>query len=236
MTTKELKAVKSLRLNKEIMILRADKSNCTVVLDESEYKDKLNTLLESGVYETLPKDPTAKVERKVDDKFFQQKDGMAMGNSLSPIVSNIFMEHFEKLALDSAPYKPSVWLRYVDDTFVVWPHGSERLQTFFDHLNSLRPSICFTMETESNNAISFLDVLVIREKTALATQVYRKPTHTGQYLNFNSNHPPHVKRGLIKSLHDRASTICQDRRDLAREINNLRHDLQLNGYSKGFID
>ncbi|XP_023710176.1 uncharacterized protein LOC111865964 [Cryptotermes secundus] len=90
---------------------------------------------------------------QVDDKFFQQKDGMAMGNSLSPIVSNIFMEHFEKLALDSAPYKPSLWLRYVDDTFVVWPHGPERLQTFFDHLNSLRPSICFTMETESNNAI-----------------------------------------------------------------------------------
>jgi hypothetical protein len=48
---------------------------------------------------------------QVDDKFFQQKDGMAMGNSLSLIVSNIFMEHFKKLALDSAPYKPSLWLR-----------------------------------------------------------------------------------------------------------------------------
>jgi hypothetical protein len=58
-----------------------------------------------------------------DDKFFQQKDGMAMGNSFSPIVSDIFMKHFEKLALDSAPYKPSLWLWYVDDTFVVWPHG-----------------------------------------------------------------------------------------------------------------
>jgi hypothetical protein len=57
--------VKSLRLNKDIRILQADKGHCTVVLDESEYKDKLNTLLESGVYEPLPKDPTAKDERKV---------------------------------------------------------------------------------------------------------------------------------------------------------------------------
>jgi hypothetical protein len=57
--------VKSLRLNKDIRILRADTGNCTVVLDESEYKDKLNTLLESGVYETLSKDPAAKVERNV---------------------------------------------------------------------------------------------------------------------------------------------------------------------------
>ncbi|PNF18952.1 hypothetical protein B7P43_G14912, partial [Cryptotermes secundus] len=147
---------------------------------------------------------------QVDDKFFQQKDGMAMGNSLSPIVSNIFMEHFEKLALDSALYKTSLWLRYMDDTFVVWPHSPERLQNIFDHLNSLRPSICFTMETESDNVISFLDVLVIREEMGLVTQVNTKPTHTGQYLKFNSNQPPHVKRDLIKSFHERASTICQD--------------------------
>jgi hypothetical protein len=92
------------------------------------------------------------------------------------------------------------------------------------------------METESNNAISFLDVLDIRKKTTLITQVYRKPTHTGRYLNFKSNHPPHVKRGLIQSFHNRASTICQDRQDLAKEINNLSHDLQLNGYPQGFID
>jgi hypothetical protein len=42
------------------------------------------------------------------DKFFQQKDGMAMGCSLSPIVSNIYREHFEKLPLDSAQYKSSL--------------------------------------------------------------------------------------------------------------------------------
>jgi hypothetical protein len=92
------------------------------------------------------------------------------------------------------------------------------------------------METESSNAISFLDVLVIRKETTLVTRVYRKPAHTDRYLNFKSNHPPHVKRGLIQSLHNRTSTICQDRQDLAKEINNLRHDLQLNGYPQGFID
>jgi hypothetical protein len=45
MTKKVLKAVKSLRLNKDIGILQADKGNCTVMLDESKYEDKLNTLL-----------------------------------------------------------------------------------------------------------------------------------------------------------------------------------------------
>jgi hypothetical protein len=38
-TKKELKAVKSLRLNKDIRILQAEGGNCMVVLDEAKYKD-----------------------------------------------------------------------------------------------------------------------------------------------------------------------------------------------------
>jgi hypothetical protein len=55
----------SLRLNKDTRIFQADIGNCMVVLDESKYNNKLNTLLEPRVYEPLPKDPTAKAERKV---------------------------------------------------------------------------------------------------------------------------------------------------------------------------
>jgi hypothetical protein len=61
-----------------------------------------------------------------EDKFYQQKDGMAMGNSLSPVVSNIFMEHLEEMALDTADHKPAEWLRNVVNTFVVWQHGPAR--------------------------------------------------------------------------------------------------------------
>jgi hypothetical protein len=43
-----------------------------------------------------------------------------MGNSLSPVVSNIFIEHFEEMALTMPDYKPAKWLRYMDNTFVVW--------------------------------------------------------------------------------------------------------------------
>jgi hypothetical protein len=44
MSRRELEAMRSLRLNKDIRIRQADKCNCTVVLDESKYKDKLNSL------------------------------------------------------------------------------------------------------------------------------------------------------------------------------------------------
>jgi hypothetical protein len=85
------------------------------------------------------------------------------------------------------------------------------------------------MEIESGSMFPFLDVLIIRKGLTLTTKVYRKPSHTGRYLNFKSNHPTHVKRGIVQSLHSRASTICQEQQDLLNEIDNLRHDLQLDG-------
>jgi hypothetical protein len=93
---------------------------------------------------------------------------------------------------------------------VVWPHGPEQLQNFLSHLNSLKPSIQFTMEIESDSAVPILDVLVIRKETVLATKVYKKPTHTGRYLNFKSNYLLHVKRSLVQSLHSGASNIAKN--------------------------
>ena len=44
------------------------------------------------------------------DTFYRQTEGAAMGSPLSPIVANLFMEHFEETALQSATHKPKVWL------------------------------------------------------------------------------------------------------------------------------
>ena len=52
-------------------------------------------------------------------QYYQQMEGAAMGSPLSPIVANIFMEKFEKEALDTAPHPPSLWKRQADDTFVI---------------------------------------------------------------------------------------------------------------------
>ena len=56
------------------------------------------------------------------------------------------------------------------------------------------------METEKDNKLAFLDNAVLRElEGRLATSVYRKPTHTNQYLAYDSHHPqsdpyPHRKK------------------------------------------
>ena len=70
------------------------------------------------------------------EKFYQQEDGAAMGSPLSPIVANIYMESFEEDAIKTATDKPTLWLRYVDDTYVHWDYGRETLDKFLIHLNS----------------------------------------------------------------------------------------------------
>ena len=64
-----------------------------------------------------------------EDTFFDQAEGAIMGLPLSPIVANLFMEAFEEKALGSAVLRPRMWVRYVDDTFVLWPHKEDELET-----------------------------------------------------------------------------------------------------------
>ena len=60
------KAVKNLRTDDTIVILPADKGNATVVMNRRDYDGKIETMLEDGTYKRLVKDPTAKIERKID--------------------------------------------------------------------------------------------------------------------------------------------------------------------------
>jgi hypothetical protein len=171
-----------------------------------------------------------------EDKFYQQNEGMSVGNSLFPAVSNIFMEHFEEIALDTADHKHAIWLKYVDDIFVVWSHGPAKLQQFLHHLKSLRPTCSFTVEVKINDTLPYLDVLVMKKGHKLATEVYRNSIHTGRYLHFNSNYQHHVKRGDVYSLINRAKVMCQDHKDFKKEIKIIGHDLILNEYSQEFVD
>ena len=96
-----------------------------------------------------------------------------MGSPLSLVVSNLYMEAFEKYAIESFPLKQKWRKRFVDDTNINCPHGKESLKEFLGHLNNRLDHIKFTMEVEEDNQIPFLDVLSKkRNGRALVHQVY----------------------------------------------------------------
>jgi hypothetical protein len=112
-------------------------------------------------------------------QFYKQIDGVAMGSPLTLVIANFYMDVFEEMALDWAPQKTLCWFRYVDDTFVIWPHGPDRLKDFLDHLNGIHQNIQFTMETERDGHLPFMDIDIYRRADgSLGHRVYRKTTHT----------------------------------------------------------
>ncbi|GFO34293.1 hypothetical protein PoB_006079800 [Plakobranchus ocellatus] len=66
--------------------------------------------------------------------------------------------------------KPMMWLRYIDDIFLIWTHGQSKLDTFIAQANHFHPSIKVT-STSSQTRILFLDVLVTISNEAVQTDL-----------------------------------------------------------------
>ena len=167
------------------------------------------------------------------DKIYRQLFGTAMGSPVSPIAANIFMEALEQKAIATAPMdcRPKLWLRYVDDVLEIVRKDS--VQKLTDHINTIdkSESIKFTYEEETEGKLPFLDTLIVKkEDGTVKLLVYRKPTHTDQYLNYKSHHPLHQKLGVIRTLYDRKDNIVTEEDDKQQEEQKVQAALQLCGY------
>ena len=152
---------------------------------------------------------------------------------MSPLLANLFMQWLEQEAIATAPMdcRPKLWERYVVDILEVVKKGEvENLTT---HLNSIDKSnsINFTHEEEKDGTIPFLDTLIVRkpDKT-VKLLVYRKATHTDQYLAFQSHHPLQQKLGVVRTLVDRCKSIVSEPRDQESEMNHIKKALKACGH------
>ena len=114
-----------------------------------------------------------------DGNHFLQKRGTAIGTRMAPSYANIFMHDLESRLLDSAQVKPILWLRYIDDIFMVWTTGEEQLCEFLDWINRFHDTIKFTWNW-SRDRINFLDMQVINNNGVIETDLYVKPTDKHQ--------------------------------------------------------
>ena len=127
--------------------------------------------------------------------------------------------------------KPSLWKRYVDD-ILVNKTSVDELTEFLNNLDT-SGSIKFTFEKECEGKIPFLDVpvLIVRnDEGNVKLQIYRKPTHTDQYLNFSSHHPIEHKLSVVRTLLQRSQSLITDSHDRQLEDAHVEKALRSCGY------
>ena len=158
-------------------------------------------------------------------KFYEQVQSTAMGSPISPLIAHLFMEEFEVKALSSCPHPPTLCLRFVDETFIIIK--AEHSQQLLQHINSQDHQIQLTVEEPSRQGtLPFLDTLVnIEPNNTFSTSVYRKCTHTDQYLHWDSNHFITAKQSVYNTLAHRAKTVSSNQKALDQELQHIRRAL-----------
>ena len=138
---------------------------------------------------------------------YLQIGGTGMGTRVAPTLANLFMGHFEETHVYTQSLQPSLWVRFIDDIFLIWPHGKPALERFIDTLNNSHRTIKFSSHI-SDEQVSFLDTLVIKDDNTLYTSLYTKPTDANNFLHFDSAHSTHCKKGIPCGQFLRIRRIC----------------------------
>ena len=90
----------------------------------------------------------------------------------------------------------TLWRRFVDGTIMFLKTDS--IIYLLDQLNNFHERIQLTYKVKHNNKLSFLDAILIKNAHNIDTTVYRKPTNTYIYINWNLHAPTTWKRGTLR--------------------------------------
>ena len=170
-----------------------------------------------------------------DDQFYRQTLGIAMGNPCAPPIAILFLDRFEQRALENADKTPPFLVRYIDDYAGIWTEGEEALTDFLTYLNSLHPTLRFTLEhSGGESGVPFLDTLVTMKTqgntTKVETELYIKPMNSGIILHYRSAHPTSTKHNIARNQFRRAIRNSSSSDEEKTSIDKIWTLLVKNGY------
>lgn len=177
-------SIKSLQNDKSIVILPADKGNCTVVMDREEYDVKCTTMLnDTDTYLPLSIDPTRIYEKKVLKECLNLKKANKLSEAeyKTIITKNATIPHFYGLP---KIHKPDVPLRPIVDfknspSYGLASHLSKILITLSKKKHAVKNSYEFVEQVKSQK-IKAGYIMASFDVVSLFTKVSQE--HTISYI------------------------------------------------------
>ena len=165
-------------------------------------------------------------------EYFRQTQGIAMGSRVAPPLAIVFMHTLESLFLAAPRLQPSLYVRYIDDVFGVWTHGRAALIDYFNFLNTVHPTIKFTLEhTGDTGVLAFLDTKIsISESGAYSSELYIKPMASPVIIHYRSALPMSTKKNTVRSQMLRAIRVSSPGLPRARSLKTIEDLFLKNGY------
>ena len=191
------------------------------------YNDQLvQTKLKKRTLKKLILDACQKTHFSFNGKIYKQTDGVSMGSSLGPVLANIIMRQMESEVVKTLETKGVIkqYMRYVDDTLLLIK--PENIDTVLRKFNSFHNNLHFTVDTFDGGDIHFLDIKI----EGIETDLYHKPTNTGQYFDFTSQTPCNLKTAWVKALVNRAKKICSTPQNFNRKLCKIKKFMAWDNY------
>lgn len=172
------------------------------------------------------------------NKIYKQEDGVAMGNCIAGTIADIFINMLEEKIFNSnwpMLNKIVYYYRYVDDTLLLVNGDQDDIKMIHQKFNSLHPKIKFTIETEQNKTINFLDLTISNHNNHHKFQIYRKPTTTDVIISNKSCHPNSHKHAFFRSMINRLMNLPLDNDAIQQEIQILQYIAQKNDFDPNMV-
>ena len=180
---------------------------------------------------------------KFNNEYYNQIKGTVMGTIFAPTYATLSMGYFQiklysaytlKYGELLAEYIKENWNRFLDDCYTVLRSSQISPEELLLNLNSINPSITFTMEY-SQDQIPFLDILIKRNKNGTWMDLYHKPTDNQRRLPFTYSQPNHCKRNIPFCLARRICTIAENNTEKLKNLENLKSNLSKYHYPNSLI-
>ena len=120
----------------------------------------------------------------------------------------------------------------------LWIHSNEDANHYLDYLNTIDASgkIRFTMETETENGLEFLDLrLKLKGCNKITVDVYSKPTNSFTYVDPKTCYPSRNISKIPEGIALRLRRICDSDEKYGKRSNEYQNYLIARNYSLSLV-